>query len=199
MKNLKIKKALYTITALGLTSFALLTTGCSSKENNATVSNDTNTIENKEDNKEIFDNFESEKNEINELIYTGNFELAKEVWSEYFIDAIDMIFYDKEYKDTKWNDLAPNAKQEIINNLSEIDASITEIYPEYKEDWEKTKGLATDIYFEGLNKIKDLIGEDNYNAVKEIKDNIKSRASEVGNNIKNKANEWYQEFKTRNK
>ncbi len=206
MNNLKLNKNFYKLlAAAGITSFILLTTGCSSKENNIettyeittttennnkhTNTNETEQTENKE---ETFDNFESEKKEINNLIYTENFELADKVWSEYFIDAIDMIFYDKEYKDTKWSELNPEAQQKVIENLNNIDASITKIYPEYKDDWEKTKGVAASLYFKALNKIKDLIGEENYNAIKNKKDNIKD-------NIKDKANELYQNYKSKHK
>ncbi len=201
MKNLKIKNKLNIIIATGLTTLTLLTTGCSNKENDAipiTSDEVTTNSENDEtkNTNETFDNFESEKNDINSLIYTDNFEKADEVWSEYFINAIDMIFYDKEYKGTKWEELTEEAKKEAINNLTKIDQSITEIYPEYKEDWQKTKGIATETYFEALNKIKEVIGEDNYDNIKEIKDSIKSKTKEIGNNIKDKANEWYQEYKS---
>ena len=201
MKNLKIKNKLNIIIATGLTTLTLLTTGCSNKENNAipiTSDEVTTNSENDEtkNTNETFDNFESEKNDINSLIYTDNYEKADEVWSEYFINAIDMIFYDKEYKGTKWEELTEEAKKEAINNLTKIDQSITEIYPEYKEDWQKTKGIATETYFEALNKIKEVIGEDNYDDIKEIKDSIKSKTKEIGNNIKDKANEWYQEYKS---
>ena len=201
MKNLKIKNKLNIIIATGLTTLTLLTTGCSNKENDAipiTSDEVTTNSENDEtkNTNETFDNFESEKNDINSLIYTDNFEKADEVWSEYFINAIDMIFYDKEYKGTKWEELTEEAKKKAINNLTKIDQSITEIYPEYKEDWQKTKGIATETYFEALNKIKEVIGEDNYDNIKEIKDSIKSKTKEIGNNIKDKADEWYQEYKS---
>ena len=43
MKNIEIKKTLKRLIALGSLSFVLVTTGCSSKENNAEPSNEVTT------------------------------------------------------------------------------------------------------------------------------------------------------------
>lgn len=207
MKNIKIKKALYKLLATGAT-IIVLTTGCSNKENNAepieTITNE-NTLENEiqsqEETKEEnnFDNFETEKNEANNLIYTGNFEKAEEFWSDTFIGAVDMIFYGKEYKGTTWDELTNEAKKQCINNLTIMDQNITAIYPDYKEDLEKGKNFAATTYLKGLEKIKNTIGQDKYNEIKNIKDSIINKVQEktpiIKDNITNKAEEWYQNYK----
>lgn len=215
MEKIKINKNLYKILAAGITSFVLLTNGCSSKSNEATPSNEVTTeVENNNEqepttneetkkdtttNEEEFDNFQSEKEEIDSLLYTENFEKAKEVWNNYFIDAIDFIFYDKEYKDTKFSELNPEAQQKCIDTINELGNKMNEIFPNWQEDLGNIKDSTAGAYYNILANIKNLIGEDNYNNIKDLKDTLKSSASQIGNSIKDAANNWYQGYKSRNK
>lgn len=197
MKNIKFKKKIYTIIAMGLTSFTLITTGCSSKENNTEVKKEATTdMENnaKENNQteDKFDNFESEKEEFDNLIYTENFELANEVWQDYFTDTIDMIFHNKEYKDTKWNELNPEAQQEVLNNITYMANKIEAINPDWKTDLESTKNFAATTYYELLNKLKELIGEERYSDISNLINKGKEKSSEIGSSIANELGEWYQ-------
>ncbi len=211
--NIDIKKYLKKLIAMGALSFALVTTGCSSKENNAeptneittevennneqentTNDNDTqetennNTEETTEDS-EIVKYFEDKNEEINNLIYTENFEKADEVWGDYFIDAIDFIFYDKEYKDTKFADLNPEAQQKCIDELKEVENKINKINPNWKEDLGNIKDSTAEAYSNLLDIIEKLIGTDNYNKIKNIKDSIKD-------SIIDSASDWYQGYKS---
>ena len=87
MKNIEIKKTLKRLIAMGALSFVLVTTGCSNKENNAETTNEVTTeVENNNEqeatnntNEETFDNFASEREEIDSLIYTENLEKVDEV------------------------------------------------------------------------------------------------------------------------
>ena len=211
--NIDIKKYLKKLIAMGALSFALVTTGCSSKENNAeptneittevennneqentTNDNDTqetennNTEETTEDS-EIVKYFEDKNEEINNLIYTENFEKADEVWGDYFIDAIDFIFYDKEYKDTKFADLNPEAQQKCIDELKEVENKINKINPNWKEDLGNIKDSTAEAYSNLLDIIEKLIGTNNYNKIKNIKDSIKD-------SIIDSASDWYQGYKS---
>ena len=142
---------------------------------------------------------ESEKEEIDSLLYTENFEKAKEVWNDYFIDAVDFIFYDKEYKDTKFSELNPEAQQKCIDTINELGNKMNEIFPNWQEDLGNIKDSTAEAYYNILANIKNLIGEDNYNNIKDLKDGLKSGASQIGNSIKDAANNWYQGYKSRNK
>lgn len=213
MKNLKIKKALIPI----ITSLVLVTTGCSNKTNEVIEDNtitettenntsNTNEVENNEAT-ETFDNFASEKKEINDLINSENFEEAKEKGKEYFINGVDFIFYDKEYKGITFDELKEEAKEETLNNLNIIDGWIMQIDPDYKESLQEkykvVKDFVNEKYLYILDKIKEYLGEENYNAITDIKNKIKNDLSDfgtnLGDNIQNKADEWYQEFKNDNK
>lgn len=213
MKNLKIKKALIPI----ITSLVLVTTGCSNKTNeviedntiNQTTENNTNTTNEVENNEtqETFDNFATEKNEISDLINKKNFEEAKEKGKELFINGVDFIFYDKEYKGITFDDLKEEAKEETLNNLNTIDGWIMQLDPDYKETLQEKYKVAADFvnekYLYVLDKIKEYLGEENYAAITDIKNKLKNDLSNFGNNlgdnIKDKATEWYQNFKNDSK
>lgn len=201
MSNLEIRKKITRIIATGLTVI-LLATGCSSKENNAEpLTNDTTTT--MEDNQDVtneeFDYFQSEAEEVNNIIYTEGIEKASEVWKEYFIDAVDFIFYDKEYKNTKFSELNKDAQEKTIETINEMSSKITELNPNWQEDKENIKGIAISTYYNILANFKDLVGEDAYNDLKRIKDNIKNGAIDIGNIIKDNAKEWYENYKSTQK
>ena len=203
MKHVEIKKTLKRLIAMGALSFVLVTTGCSNKENNAEPTKEVTTeVENNIEqeatdntNEETFDNFASEREEIDSLIYTENFEKVDEVWGDYFIDAIDFIFYDKEYKDTKFADLNPEAQAKCIDELQEAENKMNMINPNWKEDLGNIKDATAEAYSNLLDSFENLIGTDNYNKIKDIKDGL----GDIGNSIKDSANNLYQGYKSRNK
>ena len=207
MKNIEIKKDLKRIIAMGALSFVLVTTGCSSKENNAKPSNEVTTeVENNIEqeatdntNEETFDNFASEREEIDSLIYTENFEKVDEVWGDYFIDAIDFIFYGKEYKDTKFANLNPEAQAKCIEELINTKNKIESINPNWQEDIENIKGSAIEAYYNILEKIEQLIGTENYNNIGDLIDSGKDGLKNIGNDVGDTLNHIYQEYKSNHK
>lgn len=207
MKNIEIKKNLKRLIAMGALSFVLVTTGCSSKENNAEPSNEVTTevesnneqdnVENK--NEEQFDNFASEREEIDSLIYTENFEKAEEVWGDYFVDAIDFIFYDKEYKDTKFSELNPEAQAKCIDELINMKNKMDKVNPNWKEDLGNIKDSTVDAYYNLLSNIEKLIGTENYNNIGDTIEGLLDDGSEIGNDIADTFNNWYQGYKSNRK
>lgn len=225
MKNLNIKDKFKIMLGTGVLSFSLIITGCSSKSHNAntdvipetsieqTINTDvipetsleqtttpsesavTESSQANNQQEENFDNFESEKENLDSLIYTDNFELVDEVWSEYFIDAIDFIFYDKEYKDTKFSELNPEAQQKVIENIKSMGNTMNKLFPNWKDNLKDIKGAAIDFYYGALDEIEDLIGEEKYDKITDFKNGIKEEAKELGGALKDKVEEWYQEYK----
>ena len=207
MKNIEIKKTLKRLIAMGALSFVLVTTGCSNKENNAKPYNEVTTeVENNNEqeatdntNEETFDNFASEREEIDSLIYTENFEKVDEVWGDYFIDAIDFIFYGKEYKDTKFADLNPEAQAKCIEELINTKNKIESINPNWQEDIENIKGSAIEAYYNILEKIEQLIGTENYNNIGDLINSGKDGLKNIGNDVGDTLNHIYQEYKSNHK
>lgn len=207
MKNIEIKKTLKRLIAMGALSFVLVTTGCSNKENNAEPTKEITTeVENNNEqeatdntNEETFDNFASEREEIDSLIYTENFERVDEVWGDYFIDAIDFIFYGKEYKDTKFADLNPEAQAKCIEELINTKNKIESINPNWQEDIENIKGSAIEAYYNILEKIEQLIGTENYNNIGDLINSGKDGLKNIGNDIGDTVDHIYQEYKSNHK
>lgn len=225
--NINFKKAIYTLIAAGITSFTLLTTGCSSKQNYAEQtpevtteienSNDQNTNENDNTNTnneeietsnedEIVKYFKEKQEEINNtvhkengIVYTENIDLTNAIWSDFFIDAVDIIFYDKEYEGSSFSKLNPEAQQECLNIITDLGNTMNRINPDWQSDLGNIKDSTASAYYNFLASIKDLIGEDLYNKIKGFKDSIKDSGSEIWNSITDTAEEWYQDYKSRNK
>lgn len=154
------------------------------------------------------------KNSISKAINSDTASEIKEDCKQAFITLVDFIFYDGEIKGIKFDDLSTAAKQELLNEATQIDNIIMKKFPNYKEEIsEKTSNAynkASELIKKGANNIKDFakdkLGQENYNKIKDFKDKIKSSASDVWDETKNdvkeiagkakdKVKNWYENFK----
>ncbi len=202
MKNVKIKKRLKTFLAAGGLSFVLITTGCSSKENSdVTTNGKVSEIEsdgNTSEYESIVLYFEEQNDKLDNIIYTENFEVVNEFWSKYFIDAIDIIFYDKEYEGSSFSMLNPEAQQKCIEELKDAATKIDEINPDWQSDLGSIKDITVETYYNLLPKVETLIGTDNYDSIKEILETLMEGSREIFDTIKDNANSAYQKYKSKN-
>ena len=196
--------------------------GCSKENENLSVSsssqiNSTSTIsstpsstapsnlepENQEEtlDTEEFDYFDQAKKEIKELIESEQVEQAKEKGKEYFITGIDFIFYDKEMNGVTFDDLTEEGKKVTLENLETIDGWIMEIAPDYKdkisEKYQVVKDFVSTTYYDVLESIKESLGEENYSAIQEKKNEIKDSITSTKDKALEKVSEWYQNFKNK--
>lgn len=196
--------------------------GCSKENENLSVSsssqiNSTSTIsstpsstassnlepENQEEtlDTEEFDYFDQAKKEIKELIESEQIEQAKEKGKEYFITGVDFIFYDKEMNGVTFDDLTEEGKKVTLENLETIDGWIMEIAPDYKdkigEKYQVVKDFVSTTYYDALESIKESLGEENYSAIQEKKNEIKDSITSTKDKALEKVSEWYQNFKNK--
>ncbi len=196
--------------------------GCSKENENLSVSsssqiNSTSTIsstpsstassnleqENQEEtlDTEEFDYFDQAKKEIKELIESEQVEQAKEKGKEYFITGVDFIFYDKEINGVTFDDLTEEGKKVTLENLETIDGWIMEIAPDYKdkisEKYQVIKDFVSTTYYDVLESIKESLGEENYSAIQEKKNEIKDSITSTKDKALEKVSEWYQNFKNK--
>lgn len=196
--------------------------GCSKENENLSVSsssqiNSTSTIsstpsstvssnleqENQEEtlDTEEFDYFDQAKKEIKELIESEQVEQAKEKGKEYFITGADFIFYDKEINGVTFDDLTEEGKKVTLENLETIDGWIMEIAPDYKdkisEKYQVVKDFVSTTYYDVLESIKESLGEENYSAIQEKKNEIKDSITSTKDKALEKVSEWYQNFKNK--
>lgn len=194
--------------------------GCSKENENLSVSsssqiNSTSTIsstpsstassnleqENQEEtlDTEEFDYFDQAKEEIKELIESEQVEQAKEKGKEYFITGVDFIFYDKEINGVTFDDLTEEGKKVTLENLETIDGWIMEIAPDYKdkisEKYQVVKDFVSTTYYDVLESIKESLGEENYSAIQEKKNEIKDSITSTKDKALEKVSDWYQNFK----
>ena len=196
--------------------------GCSKENENLSVSsssqiNSTSTIsstpsstassnleqENQEEtlDTEEFDYFDQAKKEIKELIESEQVEQAKEKGKEYFITGVDFIFYDKEMNGVTFDDLTEEGKKVTLENLETIDGWIMEIAPDYKdkigEKYQVVKDFVSTTYYDALESIKESLGEENYSAIQEKKNEIKESITSTKDKALEKVSDWYQNFKNK--
>lgn len=150
---------------------------------------------------EEFDYFDQAKKEIKELIESEQVEQAKEKGKEYFITGVDFIFYDKEMNGVTFDDLTEEGKKVTLENLETIDGWIMEIAPDYKdkigEKYQVVKDFVSTTYYDVLESIKESLGEENYSAIQEKKNEIKESITSTKDKALEKVSDWYQNFKNK--
>ena len=148
--------------------------------------------------KENFTFFEDAKQEIIAYIESEEFELLKEKGKYYVTTGIDFIFFDEPINGIYFDDLTEQLKQDILRDVKALDETIMAYYPNYKEaissKYEIASEFLSDKYYAVLDYIKDYLGEENYNAIGEIKDqvlgDVGDKADEVIDDIKELYKGW---------
>lgn len=171
------------------------------ENNNETIPSTTETIPNKSFNQNEsveFTYFKDAKEEIKTYIESDDFKSLKEKGKYYVVTGIDFIFFDEPINGIYFKDLKEELKTDIIRDVKQLDEAIMAYYPDYKEDcsskYQVAAQFVSETYLDVLDKIKEYLGEENYNALGDIKDQIKGdiieKKDEATDYIKNKYNEW---------
>ena len=157
------------------------------------------TTEFKEEKSNNFDCFEGAKEEIQKYINEENYEQAKKKGKEYFVTAVDFIFYGTEINGYTFDELSEENKTMTYNNLCVIDGWIMTVDPDYKENlsekYNKVKQFTKDKYNDAKELIKEKIGEETYNKIGKTKDNVKEEIKEQSKKVKKKVKDWYEDFR----
>lgn len=164
-----------------------------------TENTSTNTTEYISDDEKIINIINEDKELIEYYVSTDDIENVKKYGKEFFIRTVDFIFYDTEINGIKFNDLKEETKEEIYNTFCNIDSLIMMVAPDYKEDidekYEIVKDFTVNIYYSSLDKIKEVIGEEDYNKIKNIKDDVKEKISNGIDDAKQYIKEKYEDFR----
>lgn len=148
---------------------------------------------------QIINEMNNDKNNIELYITQNDIENVKTYGKAFFIKTVDFIFYDKDINGIRFNDLKEETKEDVYNAFCNIDALIMTFSPDYKENigkkYEIVKDFTSNIYYSSLDKIKQSIGEENYNKLGEIKDNAKEKIKEGTDNAKEYIKEKYENWK----
>ncbi len=142
--------------------------------------------------------FKDAKQEISNYLDSEEFETLKEKGKYYVTTGIDFIFCNQPINGVYFNDLKEDAKKTIINDVKKIDEAIMAYYPNYKESigvkYQVAAEFLSDRYYDVLDIIRDYLGDENYEAIGDIKDQILGDLSEKKDEavgyIKDKYNDW---------
>ena len=166
------------------------------------------------DDKVVITYFNELKEDIEEILNSEASQEIKDKVKGTFITVVDFIFYEGEIKGIKFDDLTEGAKQNILETATTVDNMIMSKFPNYKEEISSTVtnayNKASELIKKGANNVsefsKEKLGEDNYNAIIEAKDELvyytKNAIEVVGefagtvwDKGKEKVKNWYENFK----
>ena len=116
------------------------------------------------------------KDELYYLKNSNEAQMAKEKGKEYFINAVDFIFYGGTINGTKFSDLTDLFKEEVYDSLVGMDQVISYYEPDYKEKLGEKYNAVKDFSKEKLGQAKELIinkiGQEKYDKIIEEKNDI---------------------------
>ena len=121
--------------------------------------------------------FNEQKENIKKLINDERFDEAKSKLKEYFVTGVDFIFFDKPIKGVYFKDLKADFKRLAIINIETAGDQIEEWFPgllgKIGTKYEMAKMFINEKYIEYLDKIKAYLGEEDWNALIDIKDKLR--------------------------
>lgn len=190
------------------------TTTLQKDDNNSINTDKEKEIEYTEDDNLAISTFSEIEKEVDQLVKSESSENIKDKLKGTFITIVDFIFYDSEINGVKFNDLTEGGKNKVLEISKNIDNKIENKYPNYKESISDTTknayNKASEVIKKGANNIKDFskdkLGEDNYNAIVDAKDelvyytkNAFDIIGDVSSNLfekgKTKVKKWYENFR----
>lgn len=186
-----------------------VTNGTKDMEKNNTVENSLS-----EEDNIVIEEITSIKDKVITFLNSEDVDNFKDQAKGVFISIVDFLFYDGEIKGVKFDELTDSGKKKVLNLANEIDELIVKKFPDYKEDisefTSKAYTKASELIKKGANNVgefsKDKLGEENYNAIIDAKDDLvdytKSAFTIIGdfssktwNYTKEKIKNWYEEFR----
>ena len=129
---------------------------------------------------------EEQKENIKKLINDERFDEAKAKLKEYFVTGVDFIFFDQPIKGVYFKNLTSEFKRLAMVNIETTGEQIEKWFPGLLDKigtkYEIAKMFINEKYLEYLDKIKAYLGEEDWNALIDIKDKLRDSF----NNTKNK-------------
>ena len=156
---------------------------------------------NEEQTPEEFTFFKDAKQEITNYLESEEYEELKEKGKYYVTTGIDFIFFDQPIKGVYFDDLTTELKEDIIRDVKSLDEAIMAYFPNYKESFQSKYRVASEFisekYLDALDAIKEYLGEENYEALGDMKDQITEDLSESKDKALNSIKAKYQEWKNK--
>ena len=120
--------------------------------------------------------FSDAKKELTEYIESDDFQKLKEKGKYYVTTGIDFIFFDKEINGITFDQMSTEFKIRAMNDVAALDNAVEAYFPGYKESFSSKYQIAAEFvsskYLDMVDVIKEYLGEDNWNALGNMKDKI---------------------------
>lgn len=195
--NVRVSKSFVAILVSVGISFPLCS--CSSVVDNNTSSDVSITSSSGGDTS--FDYYSSDLEEVSQLIDQNQIDLVKEKAKEVFVSGVDFIFYDGNISGVTFDELTEEGKEVTIDNLSSLGSMVDEVVPGWREELGERYRIASSfvnsIYLSGIDSIRGYLGDENYEALQNIKEQILGDVSNTYDNAKEHVKSWYEEFRSK--
>lgn len=184
------------------------------EQNESTNSYEEEKTEYTNNDQEAINAFDKLQKNIDDILNSETVTNVKDKVKGAFVTVVDFLFYDSEINGITFDELTDAGKQKVLQIANAIDTKIESKFPNYKDtiaDGAKNAfNKASELIKKGANNVKefskDKLGEDNYNAIVDVKDEIveyTKKAIDIigdfGSNIFNKGKEyikeWYENFR----
>lgn len=157
---------------------------------------------------EKFDYFSSDLAEVEGMLEENKLDQVKNKTKEVFITGVDFIFYDREIYGITFDKLTEEGKEITMNNLDALGDMVDQAIPGWRDELSDKYRVASDfvgdIYLSTLDKIREYLGDENYEALGNIKDKILGDVHNTYDDVhdtyddaKEHVKSWYEEFRSR--
>ena len=175
---------------------------CSGKESASIITDSAIESESSSENMESFDYFSSDLSEIENLINEEKVDAAKKKVKDVFVTGVDFIFYDQPIGDVYFDDLTAAGKEMTMDALDTLSGFADQIAPNWKSELSEKYQIASSFvgeeYLSFLDSIREYLGDKNYEALGEVKDQVSGDVKEKAQDGKEYLKNWYEKFKSDN-
>ena len=148
----------------------------------------------------VMDYIDSAKEKLVDLSESEEWKTFKSKSKEYVVTGIDFLFFEGEIKNVTFSELTESGKEKVMAGFESLISTIETYYPEMTNDLsEKYQSASLFInkkYLDTLDSIKEYLGEENYNALTDINNQVKEDIGNKTNEALGFLTKKYQEWKT---
>lgn len=149
---------------------------------------------------EPFDYFFSDLAEVKGMIDDNRIDEIKSKAKDILVTGIDFIFYDETISGVSFDELTETGKEITMNNLAYLGDMVNQVIPGWKDGLSDKYYIASEfvdnIYLLGLDKIREYLGDENYEALADIKKKIYGDVQDTYDDIKEYVKSWYEDFRS---
>lgn len=150
---------------------------------------------------EEFDYFSSDVLELESMIEENQLEEIPNKIKKVVVQGIDFVFYEKEISGVSFDELTEEGKKITLTNLESLTNMADAIVPGWQdglsENYLVAKEFVKDIYLSSLSHIRQYLGDENYEALGNIKEQISADIGDAYDRTKKHVKSWYEEFRNK--